>query len=34
LRDGHFVVYVSVANDLVGNDTNGVADVFLGRTGR
>jgi Tol biopolymer transport system component len=33
-RDGHFVVYVSVANDLVGNDINGVADVFLGRTGR
>jgi len=31
---GHFVVYTSLANDLIGNDTNGVADVFLGRTGR
>ena len=33
-RDGHFVCFTSLANNLVANDNNGVADVFLGRTGR
>ena len=33
-RDGHFVCFTSGANNLVASDNNGVADVFLGRTGR
>ena len=27
--DGHFVAFVSTATNLVANDTNGVADIFL-----
>jgi len=33
-RSGHFVAYRSLATNLLAGDTNAVADVFLGRTGR
>ena len=33
-RDGHFICFTSGANNVVASDNNGVADVFLGRTGR
>lgn len=33
-RDGHFVCFTSLAANAIANDNNGVADVFLGRTGR
>jgi len=31
--DGRFVVFASAANNLVAGDTNGVADIFITRTG-
>ncbi len=31
--DGRFVVFASTANNFVAGDTNGVADIFIVRTG-
>jgi hypothetical protein len=32
--DGHFVVFMSLSNNLVAGNTNGYAHIFLASTGR